>query len=98
MSTCAKMLTVRKSVRACDRTEPLKHHNRNATRGGTTSDLRDIARPLIAAPSTFVVAPRLQNQNACILAEDARQACQHLCGRVSRDSSVQDADWASLRP
>src|SRR5688572_7761216 len=92
----AVMLSIGQTMRAGDLAEAVEHHDLDAPRGGTLSDLGDICGSITALSAPLVVASRLQDQHARILAEHTTKTRQHLSGRVAGNACVLDTDTTSL--
>jgi hypothetical protein len=96
VSLRAVVLSIGQTMRAGDLAEAVEHHDLDATRGGTLSDLGDICGSITALPAPLIVTPRLQDQHARILAEHTTKTRQHLSGGVAGDTCVLDTDATSL--
>jgi hypothetical protein len=91
-----KVLSVRKTMRARDLAEAVEHHDLDAARGGAFPDLRNICGPIAALSAPLVIASRLQDQHARILAEHATNTRQHLSGGVTGNACILDTNATSL--
>ena len=93
---CAVVLSIGQTMRAGDLAEAVEHHDLDAPRGGTLPDLGDICGSITALSAPLVIASRLQDQHARILAEHTTKTRQHLSGGVAGDTCVLDTDATSL--